>query len=96
MGLLGSFFCIVRGTFFSVREKNGASENMSECDKCGVGYMLPSGVCDHCNSKPEYQGQCTCYYTCSNDGGGATLVGVSIIAIMAMVFGIMIGVSVAG
>ena len=23
---------------------------MSECNKCGIGYFLPSGKCDHCDS----------------------------------------------
>lgn len=23
----------------------------NECHTCGIGYYLPSGVCDHCNSR---------------------------------------------
>lgn len=25
----------------------------NECSRCGVGYILPSGRCDHCNTLPE-------------------------------------------
>lgn len=52
-------------------------------------------VFEDCNSKPEYQGQSTIFYTCTNDGGGAPLVGVMIIASIAMLFGLMLGVSLA-
>ena len=43
----------------------------------------------------EYQGQSTVFYTCTNDGSGAPLVGVMIIASIAMLFGLMLGVSLA-
>lgn len=25
------------------------------CETCGIGYYLPSGVCDHCNSPRKHQ-----------------------------------------
>jgi len=26
-------------------------EDPNQCETCGIGYRLPSGVCDHCNTK---------------------------------------------
>lgn len=27
-----------------------SSDNL--CEKCGIGFILPSGVCDHCSQRP--------------------------------------------
>jgi len=48
----GCVKCAELASVYSHEKENAAQPPLvgEPCDACGIGYMLPSGVCDHCNA----------------------------------------------